>query len=555
MTSPTADERRPLLSGNGKDDFQQDWRHLTVTRKRVIVATALLTGFLSALDLTVVATCIATISSELHSADQEAWIGTAYLWSSVTFTPLYGRLSDLIGRRAAYVQAVFIFTIGTLGCGVAPSFSFLIISRFIAGMGGGGIGTVSSVLMADIFTPAEQGFYQGLEFAVWGAGTGLGGPIGGALTQSFGWRAAFYAQVPIAAIALIAIPIAIPSSEKSHYDLKSLRLIDFGGAVTLLISIGSLLQLLSRAGGTEPISHDPFTFAMAILAPVFFVAFVYVELKVAKRPVLPLSLLKRRTPLCVGIIAGVIAVVNFNMTYHLPMVFEIVFQQPLAVAGAHLLPNSIAMSVSAPIMGYICKKTLHFKWLTVINCAGPVISMALFVTLRENSSWAAQWLSVVPMGIGFSGLLTLTLVGMLNSVAIDEIATATGFVFVWRSLGQVFGVGLSSAVFQASLASQLERRFKSPEIIVKLRHVFHAIDDLPEEWQRETAREGFRVALRNTFIFGLAGASLVFLTSLFIPDDRLKGPEEGPIFAVPGTDTHPDLIEGEGRRDPTGSRE
>ncbi|OCF58224.1 hypothetical protein L486_04254 [Kwoniella mangroviensis CBS 10435] len=325
MSSSLEGEREPLLN-NGKDDIQQDWRHLSVARKRVIVATALLTGFLSALDPTVVATCIATISSELHSADQEAWIGTAYLWSSVTFTPLYGRLSDLIGRRAAYVQAVFIFTLGTLGCGVAPTFSFLITSRFIAGMGA--------------------------------------------------------------------------------------------------------------------------------------------------------------------------------------------------------------------IMGYICQKTLHFKWLTVLNCAGPVMSMTLFVTLRESSSWAAQWLSVVPMGVGFSGLLTLTLVGMLNSVEIDEIATATGFVFVWRSLGQVFGVGLSSAIFQGSLASQLNERFESPEIIDKLRHVFHAFDDLPEAWQRETAREGFRIALRNTFIFGLAGASL-------IPDDRLKGPEEGPIFAVPGTDTHTDLVEEE----------
>ncbi|OCF78234.1 hypothetical protein I204_00171 [Kwoniella mangroviensis CBS 8886] len=286
MSSSLEGEREPLLN-NGKDDIQQDWRHLSVARKRVIVATALLTGFLSALDPT----------------------GTAYLWSSVTFTPLYGRLSDLIGRRAAYVQAVFIRTLGTLGCGVAPTFSFLITSRFIAGMGA--------------------------------------------------------------------------------------------------------------------------------------------------------------------------------------------------------------------IMGYICQKTLHFKWLTVLNCAGPVMSMTLFVTLRESSSWAAQWLRVVPMGVGFSGLLTLTLVGMLNSVEIDEIATATGFVFVWRSLGQVFG------------------------IIDKLRHVFHAFDDLPEAWQRETAREGFRIALRNTFIFGLAGASLVFATSLFIPDDRLKGPEEGPIFAVPGTDTHTDLVEEE----------
>jgi MFS family permease len=173
--------------------------------KHFIVVATLLTGFLSALDLTselteqpaltaVVATCIPTISSELQSAKREAWIGTAYLWSNVTFTPLYGRLSDLIGRRAAYLQALTLFTIGTLCCGLAPSFTALTVARFVAGMGGGGMGTVSSVLMADLFAPEERGFYQGLSFAMFGAGIGLGGPFGGLLTQYLGWRAAFYSE-------------------------------------------------------------------------------------------------------------------------------------------------------------------------------------------------------------------------------------------------------------------------------------------------------------------------------------------------------------------------
>jgi MFS family permease len=161
----------------------------------------------------VVATCIPTISSELRTADQEAWIGklglngsrcgcpahtnsqgTAYLWSNVTFTPLYGRLSDLIGRRGAYLQALVLFTLGTILCGCAPNFTTLVFARFVAGMGGGGMGTVASVLIGEHFPPADRGFYQGLSFAVFGAGMGLGGPIGGWLTQNFGWRAAFYGE-------------------------------------------------------------------------------------------------------------------------------------------------------------------------------------------------------------------------------------------------------------------------------------------------------------------------------------------------------------------------
>lgn len=147
-------------------------------------------------------------------------------------------------------------------------------------------------------------------------------------------------------------------------------------------------------------------------------------------------------------------------------IFEIVFQQDLSLAGAHLLPNSVALTLSAPIVGLIVKKTLRYKWATVVCCFGPVLAMALLTQLDEQSSPAVQWLSVIPMGAGFSGLLTLTLIAMLNSVEKSEIATATGFVFVWRSLGQVFGVGLSSAVYQYSLSRELEERFSDPEVTI-----------------------------------------------------------------------------------------
>ncbi|RSH89746.1 hypothetical protein EHS25_001732 [Saitozyma podzolica] len=158
---------------------------LSRLRKRVIIGATLLTGFLSTLDMTsepypwttlwsVVATCIPTISSELQTADKEAWIGTAYLWSNVTFTPLYGKPSDLFGRRNAYLQALVLFTVGTALCGCAPDVP---VARHRAG----------------------------LTFAVFGAGMGLGGPIAVALTQAFGWRAAFYAQLPLAALAIMDI--------------------------------------------------------------------------------------------------------------------------------------------------------------------------------------------------------------------------------------------------------------------------------------------------------------------------------------------------------------
>ncbi|KLT43769.1 MFS general substrate transporter [Cutaneotrichosporon oleaginosum] len=516
-----ASERTPLLYRSG----------LSPARRRLLVATTMLTSFLAMLDLTIVATCVPTIASELGAFDREAWIGTAYLWSNVTFTPLYARLSDAIGRRTAYLQAVLLFTVGTLGCGLAPSFGALVVARFVAGMGGGGAGTVASIVLSETFVE-DRGFYQGLGFAVFGAGIGLGGPIGGWLTQAWGWRAAFYAQVPVAILCIVLARLTIPQDSEKKYSAETLAEIDLGGSATLLLSIGSLLLLLQRSSADIPLRHDAVGLAALVASIGFFVAFIVVETRIAKRPVLPLSLLKQRTALCVGIIAGVIAIVNFNMLYHLPMVFEIVFGESLSQAGAHILPNSVAMTLSAPVMGILVKRTRRYKWLTVVCCAGPVAAMALLSTLGPGSSSAIRWLGVMPMGAGFSGLLTLTLIGMLNTVPKSQIAVATGFVFVFRSLGQVFGVGISGAVFQTSLAAELGRRFKDPELIDTLRHASEAIKRLPEP-QRLLAIAAYGAALRNTFLFGLAGAVGVFVTSLFIPDRQLVD-EEGKVPAGEG---------------------
>ncbi|WWC69154.1 uncharacterized protein I206_103090 [Kwoniella pini CBS 10737] len=522
----STNEQQPLLSPSATTTVRDEWQHLNPGRKRLIVATTMLTSFLANLDLTIVATCVPTISSELYTSDQEAWIGTAYLWSSVTFTPLYGRLSDIIGRRTAYLQALTLFTLGTFCCGIAPNFTLLVIARFVAGMGGGGMSTVASVLLADIFTPAERGFYQGLAFAFLGAGIGLGGPVGGYLTQWFGWRAAFYAQIPIAIVAIIQIILVVPHHVERLVSWNKLKEVDFGGALTLLISVGALLQLLSRNAETQSITQSPIDISMAITFPLFLILFVYIELKVAAKPVLPISLLKKRTPLCVGIISGLIAAVNFNMIYHLPEFFEIVFEESVAKAGAHLLPSCVALTISAPLMGYLCKKTLKYKWLTVVNCAGPVIAMSFFITMNDQSSWAVKWLAIIPMGAGFSGLLVLTLSAVLNSVEKHETATASGYVFVWRSLGQVFGVGVSGALMQITLYRELHERFDSEDIINKLRHASKAIEDLPEAWQQAQARKAYEISLRKTFVFSLISAVLVLVVSFIIPDDKLKAQRE-----------------------------
>ncbi|WOO83392.1 Efflux pump dotC [Vanrija pseudolonga] len=519
--SQSPSERTPLISRPGSPERE----YATGFRKTLIVWTTMVSFFLTSLDMTIVATCVPTISSELNSFDREPWIGTAYLWSSVTFTPLYGRLADILGRRVSYLQALLLFTVGTFFCGFAPNFNFLILARFVAGMGGGGVGTVSNVIMAEAFSKADMGFYQGVSFAVFGAGLGLGGPVGGWLTQHFGWRAAFYAQVPISAVLLFIAPLCVEQKEKASYSLEKLKEIDFGGSFTLLVAIGAFLLLLERSAADIPITHDAIAIAAASITVASFVAFIIIELKFARKPILPLSFLRRRVQLCVGIIAGTIAVVNFNMMYHLPMVFEVVFKQSLSEAGAHLIPNSIAMTVVAPLVGMYVKKTKRYQKAMLLFALGPIIAMLLLINLKPGASWAHQWLSVLPMGAGFNGILTLNLIANLNTIDPSEIAIATGYISLWRAVGQVFGVGLSGAVFQNSLGVYLSERFTSEKLLAKLRRSTHEIPLLSEKKQA-LAREAYQFALRNTFILGLIGAVFVLLTTLAIPDEPLTDPDE-----------------------------
>ncbi|GHJ89949.1 hypothetical protein NliqN6_6351 [Naganishia liquefaciens] len=497
---------------------------LSTGRKRLFVAGMILASFLAALDLTVVATCMPTISSELQSSDREAWIGTAYLWSTVTFTPLYGLFANFIGRRVAYLSALALFTAGTLLCGLASSLPVLAAARFFAGMGGGGIGTVSSIITSDLFHVRDRAFYQGLGFIGFGAGMGLGGPIGGYLTRVAGWRSAFYVQIPPAVI-LIGLGVwLLPAGKaRAKHSLRDWCTgIDIGGAAALLVSIGAFLQYLSLSSSIQSTQHQATTTLALVIAAFSFLVFIYVELRIAHRPILPLYLLKQRNSLCIGLIAGMVAIVNFNMVYHLSMLFEIAFQQTVSLAGAHLLPNSICLIIAGPVVGYLIKRTNRYKWVTSICCLGPVASMFLLARMTPATPTWLQWIAIVPMGCGFSGLLTSTLVGIMNQVDRSQAAIATGFVFMFRSLGQVSGVGLSSAIFQASLNRELVARFPSPKIIDKLRHASSAIADLPDAWSRQQAREAYQAALHQTFAFGCAIAIGMLLVSLAIPNSPLR---------------------------------
>ncbi|GAA6032612.1 hypothetical protein JCM8097_004838 [Rhodosporidiobolus ruineniae] len=520
-----ATERSPLLQR--EEEAHDDPTKMPKSRRNLILCAVWLGVFLGALDGTIVATLISDVSSSFKKSNQAGLLGTSYLLSTATFTPLYGRLADIIGRRGALLIALTLFTSGTALCGFAPSMISLLAGRLIAGMGGGGLMAVSSIVASDLVPLKQRALFQGLANLWFGAGSGLGGPLGGFISDRFGWRTAFIGQLPILLLAAFLVfrylRYRIPGQGKSKREM--VRRIDYLGSLTLVTSLGSLLFALTfKADKNYPWS-SPLVWAPLIAFAVAGVAFVAVEAFWSPEPVMPLRILKDRNGLFVALANFTTSFVSFSVLYFFPQFFEIVKQNTASQAGAHLLPNSVALSIGSLFAGFVIRKTGRYYWLIVVTSAFPIMALTSFVFLREDSGWFQSWLSILPSGFGFASVITAGLIALIASVDRSEMATATGLTYLFRYVGQVVGVASSASLLQTVLTAQLNRRITGPgakEIIDQIRHVATSIPSLPPALQ-VAARTSYATALCAVFVLNLAVAVVCFLTTLPIREYPLPG--------------------------------
>ncbi|KAA1466139.1 vacuolar amino acid permease [Dentipellis sp. KUC8613] len=486
--------------------------------------------FLGALDGTVVATLLTPIGSYFQRSNQASYIGTSYLLSVCCFTPLYGRLSDILGRKGAMLLALTFFGGGTILCGVAPSMEMLILGRAIAGAGGGGVMTVSSIAVTDLIPLKQRGLYQGMANILFGLGAGIGGPIGGWLNDSFGWRSAFLFQIPILAFSVILVilkvSIEMPVEVKEESLHSKLRRMDFLGSATLVGTVGCLLLGFDLKTTEDMPWSDPLIYGLFIASAVFAILFVLVEKHWAPFPVMPLRLITRRTPLSVSLACFFGSISAFSMIYNVPLYFSAVRLNSSTDAvylGLHLLPHSVALSTGSVFAGWVMRRTGRLYHLTLLSALFAVGASLLVTFWGEGSSQWNLWLDIVPQGFGMASLITTTLIAMIAGVAKGDIAVATGITYLFRTTGQVLGVSLSGAVLQAVLLSKLRQRIQGPDaekIISSIRHSTDVIAGL-EPPLKKAAVDSYADALRVIFICQVAMNVLTFICCLPIQENPL----------------------------------
>ncbi|KAF5318050.1 hypothetical protein D9619_012125 [Psilocybe cf. subviscida] len=475
-----------------------------------ILAGIWLAQFLSALNLTLVPTMLPSISSEFKRSNEGSWVGTAYLLATCTFTPLYGRLSDVLGRRAANQSAVLFATAGILACGMSNSIQMLVFARFISGMGGGGIFTTSAIITSDMYGGRARGFAQSLGGIFYGLGMGLGGPIGGIITDWLGWRWAFLIQIPLFALSftLVTAKLTYVTPGSAGRSTKNvLKRIDYGGSMCLLGGVGSFLFFLSlRYNEGLPWSDSPvwMSFASSIL---FALLFILIEVFVAVEPVLPPHLLTKKVPVLIGVSNALVAVCNLSVTYYFPTWFQTVMLSSASTAGLHLLPNSFCISTGSLFAGWVMRRYGRYKTMNMIFGILPFCAAVLMTQMKETSNKAHLWLTIMPLGFGNAIVLQTMIIALVSHLPEPQMAVGTGFAQLLRGLGQVGGLAAASA------------------LISRIQHSARLVATLPPDTQR-IARDAYASSLKSVFVLAASASILAYIARIPIPDKRL---DDGPL--------------------------
>ncbi|KAL5338435.1 major facilitator superfamily-domain-containing protein [Aspergillus crustosus] len=478
-----------------------------------IIPTIALGVFLSAADQTIIVASYGKIGSDLKALNLTSWIATSYFLTLTSFQPLYGKLSDIFGRKACLLFAYAVFGVGCLCCGLAQDINQLIAARVFQGIGGGGMTTVVSILLSDIVPLRDRGVWQGVINIIYASGAGIGAPLGGILSDYIGWRWAFIGQFPLCIIAFILVYILLdlPAPEDSHWKTK-LRRVDFPGAVVL---IGAVLGFLVGFDRGSNVSWTmPLTIVSLSVSALLFILFVVVEIYYAAEPFAPGHIIFDR-----GFVAAYAA--NFFSfggwlagLFYLPLYFQAVDGVSATVAGVRLLPCILAGVFGSLFSGFAMKWTGKYYWLTLAGYTLLTVGLVVIFmfTGAVTDSLVPIILGTIACAFGNGIGVTTTLISLISNAGPEDQAVVTACSYLFRSLGSVIGLSLSSTVVQQVLRERLRYTLRDSKDIDKIvsgvRQSLDFIKTLDPEVAR-IVRDCYGWATNKGFAF-LIGVVLTF---------------------------------------------
>ncbi|KAF9182214.1 hypothetical protein BGZ51_007076 [Haplosporangium sp. Z 767] len=490
-------------------------------KELMLVFIGLMLGiFLSSLDQTIVSVCTNKIASEFNSLNDIPWIGTSYLLTSTTFQPMYGKGSDIFGRKATFLFAITVFLIGSALCGAAQNMIMMIVARGIAGIGAGGIMSMVMIIITDLVSLRDRGKYQGIIGAVFGLSSVIGPLLGGVFVDHATWRWAFFINLPIGAVTVVAVVklLHLPHSKGSFKE--KLKRVDMYGCLALVIGLVLILLPLNWGGSTHA-WDSPLIIGLFCAGAAVLIIFCLIEWKQALEPIIPFYLFKNRTNVAVFLTSFFIGMGFFGIMFFMPLYFQIVRQESATAAGLEMLPLIVGLLVASIGSGFMVTKWGKYRPFIWIGLFLSTVSTGLLILLDEYSSRGEiiGYLFLNGFGLGFS--MQTVMLAIQSAVATKDIAVATANATFFRTVGSVFGVAVSGTVFNNSIKNSLAPLFLINPDIAKVLENSYLAPTFGRELEAKILH-GYMVALRQAFTVCTPFMGLAFLCSLLIGHHTLR---------------------------------
>jgi EmrB/QacA subfamily drug resistance transporter len=506
------------------------------TRTQIVVA-VLLGLFLAALDQTVVGTALPRIVTDLRGNDIYTWAFTAYILTATISGPIYGKLSDLFGRRPVLLFAVAVFLLGSLLSGLSQEMWQFVAFRAVQGLGAGALFPVALAVIGDMFDASERGKYQGLVGAVFGLSSVIGPAIGGVITDTVGWHWVFFVNLPLGAIVFAVIWRALPTFRPSAARPK----IDYLGASVLA---GALVPLL--VGLTNKQSGnwgDPAVGGLILLGLAIAAIFVWVESRTSE-PIVPLGLFRNRS-----FTISVIAMFAASMAFFAPVVFlprwfQVVGGASATQSGYQILALLGGLIISAMASGQIVARTGRYKLLAIGAAAMLGIGLFLLTNLRADTPLPVLWAWMFVTGLGVGPMFSIFTLVVQGAVAPQQIGTATSSLTLFQQLGGSVGLAIAGTIFGTRLAEEIPNQLSSsvpPQVTAGFAgsgssavSQLSGVGDLGQAILAaapaaaraqlepfvpaivEAIHQAFSIATASTFTYGIAAAALVLVVVAFL---------------------------------------